>query len=172
MFRPSAKKNQRWSSPAKIRLKVINILDWRPRKSSNNYLYFYGDLYRRFLYCFPVKKNRNLIYRTEVWLLLQFICLEIFYNEESSILSTIQPSGVVFRSLLERQSRKLFVHYEMGYNSKNIRAAVKTFYCKGRPKLSEGACQKSCVSNQNWGRYGQKEATYFKVVFLQVSPLK
>ena len=125
-----------------------------------------------FIYCFPLKKKTaNLIYRTEVWL-LQFSCSETFYNEQSSILCTIPPSGVVFRSLLERQSRKLFVHYEMGYNSKNIRAAVKTFYCKGRPKLSEGACQKSCVSNQNWGRYGQKEAIYFKVVFLQVSPLK
>ena len=46
--RPSAKKNQRWSYPAKINLKVIDVLDWHPRKSSSNSLYFQGDLYRRF----------------------------------------------------------------------------------------------------------------------------
>ena len=27
---------------------LINILDWHSRKSSNDSLYFYGDLYRRF----------------------------------------------------------------------------------------------------------------------------
>ena len=57
----------------------------------------------------------------------------------------------------------------MGYNSKNIRAAVKPF--RGRPDLSEGACQRSCESNQNWGCYGQKETTYFKEAFLQVMSL-
>ena len=44
--RPSPKKkkrNQRWSYPAKIHLKVIEVLDWHPRKSSSNYLYFHGD---------------------------------------------------------------------------------------------------------------------------------
>ena len=102
----------------------------------------------------------------------QIIQLEIFYNEESSILRIIQPSGVVFGGELECQSRKLFVHKEMGYNSKNIRVTVKTFSCRGRPNLSEGACQKSCESNQNWGSYGQKETTYFKDVFLQVLPLR
>ena len=42
------KKNQRQSYPAKIYLKVIDILDWHPRKSSSNSLYFHGSLYRRF----------------------------------------------------------------------------------------------------------------------------
>ena len=46
--RPSAKKNQRWSYPAKIHLKLIDVLDWHPRKSSSNSLHFHGDLYRRF----------------------------------------------------------------------------------------------------------------------------
>ena len=46
--RPSVKKSQRWSYPAKIHLKVIDVLDWHPRKSSSNPLYFLGDLYRRF----------------------------------------------------------------------------------------------------------------------------
>ena len=50
--RPSAKKkkkkNQRWSYPAKIHQKEIGVLDWHPRKSSSNSLYFHGDLYRRF----------------------------------------------------------------------------------------------------------------------------
>ena len=30
---PLPKKNQRWSYPAKIHLKVIDVLDWHPRKS-------------------------------------------------------------------------------------------------------------------------------------------
>ena len=45
---PLCQKNQRWSYPAKIHLKVIDVLDWHPRKSSSNSLYFHGDLYRRF----------------------------------------------------------------------------------------------------------------------------
>ena len=42
------KKNQRWSYPAKIHLKVIDFLDWHPGKSSNNSLYLHRDLYGRF----------------------------------------------------------------------------------------------------------------------------
>ena len=45
---PSAKKSQGWFYPTKIHLKVIDILDWNPGKSSSNALYFNGDLYRRF----------------------------------------------------------------------------------------------------------------------------
>ena len=45
---PFVKKSQRWSYLAKIHLKVVDILDWHPRKSSRNSVYFYGDLYRRF----------------------------------------------------------------------------------------------------------------------------
>ena len=37
--RPSGKKKQRWSYPAKIHLKVIGVLDWHSRKSSSNPLY-------------------------------------------------------------------------------------------------------------------------------------
>ena len=55
------KKNQRWSYPAKIHLKVIDVLDWHPRKSSSNSLYFHGDLYRRFhVLLSSEKKNRKL----------------------------------------------------------------------------------------------------------------
>ena len=81
--RPSAKKNQRLSYPAKIHLKVIDVLGWHPRKSSSNSLYFHGDLYGRFHVLLSGKKKttKNLIYRIEVRLLLQFIRLEIFYNE-------------------------------------------------------------------------------------------
>ena len=46
--RPPAKKNQRWSYPAKIHLKMIDVLDSHPRKSLSNSLYFHGDLYRCF----------------------------------------------------------------------------------------------------------------------------
>ena len=42
--RPSVKKNQTWSYPAKMHLKVIDVLDWHCRKSPSNSLYFHGDL--------------------------------------------------------------------------------------------------------------------------------
>ena len=89
--------------------------DWHSRshsrKSSNDSLYFYGDLHRRFhILLSSEKKWGNLIYRIEIWLLLQFIWLEIFYNEESSILCAIQPWGVQFRCAIGHQLRKLFVH--------------------------------------------------------------
>ena len=45
---PATKRNQRWSYPAKINLQMIDILDWHSRKSSNIFLYLYGDLYRSF----------------------------------------------------------------------------------------------------------------------------
>ena len=57
--RPSVKKIQRWSYPAKIHLKVINVLDWHSRKSSNNSLYFYGDLYRRFHVLLSSEKSQQ-----------------------------------------------------------------------------------------------------------------
>ena len=76
---PLWKKNQRWYYPAKIQLKVIDVLDWHSRKSSRNSLYLQGYLYRRFP--FQWTKPGNLIYRIEVWLLLRFIRLEIFCNE-------------------------------------------------------------------------------------------
>ena len=53
----------------------------------------------------------------------------------------------------------------MGYNSKNIKAVAKRFYCRSRTNLSEGARQISCESIQNWRSYGQKEVTYFKGTF-------
>ena len=70
-----AKKYQRRSYPSKIHLKMIDIPDRHPRKSSSNSLYLDGDLYRRFhILLSSKKKNKknpgNLIYRIEVWLLL------------------------------------------------------------------------------------------------------
>ena len=56
---PQSKKNQRWSYPAKIHLKMINVLDWHSRKSSNNSLYFYGDLYRRFNVLLSSEKSQQ-----------------------------------------------------------------------------------------------------------------
>ena len=46
--RPFVKKSQRWLYPTKIHLKVIDVLNWHPRKSSSNSVYFHGDLYERF----------------------------------------------------------------------------------------------------------------------------
>ena len=45
---PLCRKNQRWSYLAKIHLKMIEVVDWHPIKSSSNSLYFHEDLYRRF----------------------------------------------------------------------------------------------------------------------------
>ena len=59
---------------------------------------------------FSEKKTGSLIYRIEIWLLLQIIWLEMFFNKEWSILCSIHSSGVVFRGVLQRQLRKLFVH--------------------------------------------------------------
>ena len=88
------------------------------------------------------------------------------------MLCTIQPSGVVFEGVLERKAKKLFVHQEMGNNSKNKREVVKTFQLRGRPSLFEDGYQTSCESNKNWGSYVPKETTYFKKAFLQAPPLK
>ena len=107
----SPKRNQRWSSPAKMHLRTIDILDWYSRNSANNPLYFYRDPYRRFHILLSSEEDPgNLIYRIEVWLLYQFIRLEIFYYEESLILCTIQPSDFVFGGVLGCQPRKLSDH--------------------------------------------------------------
>ena len=75
--RPSAKKEIKdglISQKYILHLKVIEVLDWHPRKSSSNSLSFHGELYRRFHALFSSEKNPgNLIYRIEVWLLLKFI---------------------------------------------------------------------------------------------------
>ena len=59
--RTSAKKNQRWSHPAKIHLKVIDVLDWHPRKSSSNSLLctFVETFTAVFMYFSPAKKPRK-----------------------------------------------------------------------------------------------------------------
>ena len=76
--RPACKKNQRWSYPAKIHLKLVDAIDRHHRKSSSNSLYIHRDLYRRFhMLRSSEKKIGNLLYRIEV-LLLQFSRLEIF----------------------------------------------------------------------------------------------
>ena len=56
---PLSKKNQRWSYPAKIHLKVTDVVDWHPRKSSSNSLYFREDLYRRFHVLLSSDKNQK-----------------------------------------------------------------------------------------------------------------
>ena len=71
------------------------------KKSFNDSLYFYEDLYRRFhILLSSEKKSGNLIYRIEVSFLLRFTWLEILNNEESLILCTIQLSGVVFMNAI------------------------------------------------------------------------
>ena len=58
--RTSVKKIQRWSYLAKIHLKVIDVLDWHIRKSSSNFLYFHGDLYKHFHLLLSSEKTRKL----------------------------------------------------------------------------------------------------------------
>ena len=55
----SVKKNQRWSYHAKIQRKMIDVLDWRPKKSPSNSLYFHGDLYRRFHVLLSSEKKKQ-----------------------------------------------------------------------------------------------------------------
>ena len=56
---PCEEKKQRRSCPAKIHLKVIDIPDRHPRKSSSNSLYLHGNLYRRFNILLSSKKNQE-----------------------------------------------------------------------------------------------------------------
>ena len=56
--RPLAKKNQGWPYPVKIHLKVIDVLDWHPGKSSSNFLHLHRELLN--LHCCPAKKTRKL----------------------------------------------------------------------------------------------------------------
>ena len=60
--RPSIKKNQRWSYPAKKHMNVIDVLEWHFRKWSSNSLYFHGDLTGIFMYCSPAKKKQETWY--------------------------------------------------------------------------------------------------------------
>ena len=67
-------------------LKVNDVQDWYSRKSSRSLWKKFSVLSWRPLQAFPCialqqKKPENLKYRIEVWLLLQFIRLDIFYNE-------------------------------------------------------------------------------------------
>ena len=58
---PSAKKKSKiiLQKKSKLHLKVIDILDWHSRKSSNNSLYFYGDLYKCSYIAFQKKKQET-----------------------------------------------------------------------------------------------------------------
>ena len=71
----------RWSYPAKIRLKVIEVLDDILERARPFLCTFMETFTGVFIHCSPMKKPGNLIYGVEVWFLLQSIQLEIFYNE-------------------------------------------------------------------------------------------
>ena len=73
-------KNQRWSSSEKIRLEVIDILDRILERVPTILCTFMETFKGVFIYCFPVKKLGNLMYRIEIWLLLQFFWWEIFFS--------------------------------------------------------------------------------------------
>ena len=80
--RPPAKKKSRMALSRKNTPKGA----WRSRLTSSKELQQFPVPSQRPLWAFSCialqrKKPGNLIYRIEVWLLLQFIRLEIFYNE-------------------------------------------------------------------------------------------
>ena len=111
MILPFCKKSQRWSSPEKIHLNVIDIGYCILERVLKILCTFMETFIGIFIYWFPIQKKKNkktgnLIYRIEIWLLLLFTWLEISYVDESSILCTIQLSGVVFRGVLEHQLRR------------------------------------------------------------------
>ena len=106
------------------------IKDWHSRKSSNDSLCFCEELYKLFHIMLPNEKNPgNLVCSIEILLLLKFIWLEAFYNEEFSILYTIQSTGVVFKSVLGCQPRKSFAHYKMSDNARNVKSVAEILWC-------------------------------------------
>ena len=60
MILPFCKKNQRWSSPKKIQLKVIDILDRILERIRTILCTFMETFISVFICCFPVKKPRKL----------------------------------------------------------------------------------------------------------------
>ena len=54
-----SQKNQGWPYPTKIHLKVIDVLDWHPGKSSSNSFYLHRDLYGRFHVMLSREKNQE-----------------------------------------------------------------------------------------------------------------
>ena len=56
---PPAKKIQGCPYPAKIHLKVIEVLDWHPGNSSSKSLYLLRDLYKRFHVLLSSEKNQE-----------------------------------------------------------------------------------------------------------------
>ena len=58
----------------------------------------------------------------------------------------------------------------MSYNSKNEKAVADITSYTSRLNLSEGICQTSCESRNNWGSCEQ--TSYFREAFFQVPTLK
>ena len=56
---PLCQKNQRRSYPAKMHLKVIDVLNSHSRKTSRNSLYFHGDLYKHFHVLLSSEKSQE-----------------------------------------------------------------------------------------------------------------
>ena len=59
MILPFCKKNQRWSSPEKMHLKVIDILDRILERVPTILCTFMETFIGVFIYCFPVKKTQE-----------------------------------------------------------------------------------------------------------------
>ena len=140
-------------------------IDWHCRKSSNDFLYFYGDLYWRFYKYLSSKKQTN---------------KQNINNKQEAQYIGLKSNFFLFNSLGWRYSTMKNLQHSVPFSlriciqtcaSKNIRVVVKMFQCRSRPNFSEDACQKSCESNQNQESYGQKEAIYFKEPLIPVPPL-
>ena len=105
VLRPPCQKNQGWPYPAKMHLKVVDVLDWHPGKSPSNSLYLHRDLYGHFHVLLSSEKNQE----------TEYIALKIDFffnlfgwrystkNNLHQIPCTIQPPEAVFVGVLVRQ---------------------------------------------------------------------
>ena len=102
-----AKKNQRWSSPTKIHLNVIKILEYILKRVPMILCTFMKTFIGVFIYCFPVKKIRKL--NIQDW---SFISSSIYLVEDIKqwrIFNSLYHSAL--RSCIyERHLRKSFGH--------------------------------------------------------------
>ena len=168
---PPAKKTQGQSYPTKIHLKVIDISDWHPRKSSSNSLYLHGDLYGRFhILLFSKKNKKNMKLNIQDWSLTSSSIYLVGDIPQWIIFNTLyhsSPWSCIWRCAWA-PAKKIICPLGNGLYFQIYKNGGK----RVRSNLSQGTCQKSCESNLNWGSYRKKDTTYFKEAFFQVLPLR
>ena len=80
---------------------------------------------------------------------------------------------ILISSKKNKKNRKLNIQdWSLTFSSSFYSVGGKNFLVQRQIKPFWRYMQKFCESNQNCGSYEQKETTYFKEAFLQVSPLR